>query len=254
MSEFIPVRAFDDNYIWVLRGGTHAAVVDPGDADPVLEYLAAQNLRLAAVLVTHHHPDHIGGIEELIERHPAPVYGPRAEKIPGRTHGLGGGDHIRIDEIDVAFTVLDIPGHTSGHIAYYGVDSLLCGDTLFACGCGRVFEGTAEQMHASLRRLAALPDATRVYCAHEYTLANIAFARAVEPDNTALAKRESEARALREADRPTLPSTIAYEKETNPFLRCHEPSVATAAARRAGHALPTPVQVFAAVREWKNRF
>src|SRR5213592_4134866 len=207
--EVVAVKAFTDNYVWTLRTATHAAVVDPGEPRPVLDYLAPQNLRLAAILATHHHPDHVGGIAELVQKFRVPVFGPKNEPIPTLTQPVSEGDRVSIPELGVSFSVLDIPGHTRAHVAYYGAGALFCGDTLFACGCGRLFEGTAEQMYTSLQKLLALPDETKVYCGHEYTLANIGFARAVEPGNRALSAREERDRRLREAGKPTLPSTLA---------------------------------------------
>jgi len=250
----VPLRAFKDNYVWTLRNASHAAVVDPGEARPVLDYLASENLKLAAILATHHHPDHVGGIAELVEKNRVPVFGPRNEPIPTLTQPVSEGDRVAIPELDVSFSVLDIPGHTRAHVAYYGAGALFCGDTLFACGCGRLFEGTAEQMFASLSKLAALPDDTKVYCGHEYTLANIGFARAVEPENRALSAREARDRKLRDAGKPTLPSTLADEKATNPFLRCREPAVVESANKYLGARIADPVRVFAAIRDWKNRF
>jgi hydroxyacylglutathione hydrolase len=253
MLEIVPLRAFKDNYIWTLRDQRSAAVVDPGEAGPVKEYLAREGLSLAAILATHHHPDHVGGIAELVRAKRVPVFGPKGEPIPELTHPLGEGDTVTIAELGASFSVLDIPGHTRAHVAYYGLGSLFCGDTLFACGCGRVFEGTAEQMVASLAKLAALPDATQVYCGHEYTLANIKFARAVEPGNAELAAREARAQKLRDAGLPTLPSTLGEERATNPFLRCVEPAVVESANKYLGARIADPVRVFAAIREWKNR-
>jgi hydroxyacylglutathione hydrolase len=251
--EVAPVRAFKDNYIWTLRDARSAAVVDPGDAQPVLDYLACERLELVAILATHHHADHVGGVAALLARHPVPVYGPRGEPIATLTQAVGGGDHVAIPQLGLAFDVLDIPGHTRAHIAYYGANMLFCGDTLFACGCGRVFEGTPEQMYASLAKLAALPDETLVYCGHEYTLANIGFAKAVDPENGALLDRERADARLRDAGRPTLPTTIGREKATNPFLRCLQPAVVESANKYLGARASGPVQVFAAIREWKNR-
>ncbi len=254
MLEIVPLPAFQDNYIWTLPAGRNAAVVDPGEARPVREYLAREGLALAAILATHHHPDHVGGISELVRKWKVPVHGPKGEPIPELTHPVGQGDTVAIPELGASFSVLDIPGHTRAHVAYYGLESLFCGDTLFACGCGRVFEGTPEQMLASLMKLAALPDATKVYCGHEYTLANIRFARAVDPDNAVLAAREERARRLREAGRPTLPSTLGEERATNPFLRCAEPVVVESANKYLGARIADPARVFAAIRDWKNRF
>jgi hydroxyacylglutathione hydrolase len=253
MLEIVPLPAFRDNYIWTLRDGGHAAVVDPGEAGPVQDYLAREGLELAAILATHHHPDHVGGIAELVAAKEVPVFGPKGEPIPALTHPVGQDDRVEIPGIGARFSVLEIPGHTRAHVAYYGLASLFCGDTLFACGCGRVFEGTPAQMLASLQKLAALPDDTRVYCGHEYTLANIRFARTVDPQNPALAEREARAQALRDAGRPTLPSTLGEERATNPFLRCAEPAVIESANKYLGKRIGDPVSVFAAIREWKNR-
>ena len=229
-------------------------MVDPGEAGPVKAYLAREGLTLVAILATHHHPDHVGGIAELVAMTKVPVFGPKGEPIPALTHPVGQGDKVAIAALAAEFSVLDIPGHTRAHVAYYGLESLFCGDTLFACGCGRVFEGTAEQMLASLSKLAALPDATKVYCGHEYTLANIKFARAVDPHNRELAAREERATKLRAAGRPTLPSTLGEERATNPFLRCAEPVVVESANKYLGARAADPARVFAAIREWKNRF
>ncbi len=252
--QVIPLRAFKDNYVWTLRNAEVAAVVDPGEAQPVLDYIAAEGLRLVAILATHHHQDHVGGIEELRQRHPVPVYGPRGEPIATLTHPLGGGDKVAIKELEVSFEVLDIPGHTRAHIAYYGANMLFCGDTLFACGCGRVFEGTPRQLYASLEKLMALPDDTLVYCGHEYTLANIGFAKAVEPGNAALLEREASDAQLQRERRPTLPSTIGREKATNPFLRVTTPAVIESANKYLGKRVSDPAGVFAALRQWKNQF
>lgn len=249
-----PIPAFNDNYLWLLVRGDRAAVVDPGDAGPVLQRLQQRRLKLAAILVTHHHGDHVGGVAELAGATGAKVFGPRAEPIPTRDVALGDGD--RFDVLDIGFRVLDVPGHTRGHIAYYVAARrwLFCGDTLFAAGCGRLFEGTAEQMSASLARLATLPADTRVYCAHEYTLSNLRFALAVEPDNMALRERQRACTALRDRGLPTVPSTIGEELETNPFLRCEVAAVRAAAEARAAMPLPAPAAVFAVLRRWKDAF
>lgn len=250
--KIVPIPAFEDNYIWLICEGHLAAAVDPGDAEPVLDYIGLHGLQLEAILNTHHHGDHTGGNKDLLKHATVPVYGPRHENIPGLTHPVGAGDIVRLPGLLTDFSVLDVPGHTAGHIAYYGAKSLFCGDTLFACGCGKLFEGTPAQMAASLQIFAALPDETRVYCAHEYTLTNIEFAKTVEPANAALLQRETRDRLAREQGRPTLPSTISLEKATNPFLRCDQPAVIEAASRHAGHALNDPVSVFAALRQWKK--
>ena len=252
--QVVPLRAFKDNYVWTLRNARFAAAVDPGEARPVLDYLAAEKLQLTAILATHHHQDHVGGIEELLRSHKVPVYGPRGEPITTLSHAVGGGDKVSIEQLGVSFEVLDIPGHTRAHVAYYGANMLFCGDTLFACGCGRAFEGTPQQLYASLEKLMALPDDTLVYCGHEYTLANIGFAKAVEPGNSALLEREASDSLLRRDNLPTLPSTIGREKATNPFLRVKRPAVIESANKYLGKRVSDPAGVFAALRQWKNEF
>lgn len=255
MLDASPIPAFDDNYIWLLRdpGSSVAAVVDPGDEEPVIAALAEQGLDLGAILITHHHYDHIGGVDGLRELFPgARVFGPEDRRIHSLTDVLGEGEEIRIPGLGERFRVLEVPGHTSTHIAYLGAGALFCGDTLFAAGCGRVFDGTFEQLAASLARIAALPPQTLCYCAHEYTLANLGFAKWVEPGSTALAQRQREAAALREADRPTVPSRLAEELATNPFLRTGVPGVKAAAEAAAGHPLITSTQIFTALRRWKD--
>jgi len=249
-----PIPAFQDNYIWMLARDGEAIVVDPGDAAPVHAALREHGLKLTGIVVTHHHRDHVGGVAELTDAYRTRVWGPARESIPRRQVALSEGDSIEL--MDQRFTVIDIPGHTLGHIALYsaGLEMLFCGDTLFACGCGRLFEGTPTQMHESLSKLARLPGATRVYCGHEYTLANIRFARAVEPDNAELFARQRECEQQRARGEPTLPSTIAVERATNPFLRSEEPTVRAAAERRAPGAGSDPVSTFAAIRAWKNQF
>jgi hydroxyacylglutathione hydrolase len=254
--EVIPLRAFSDNYIWTIRDASHAVVVDPGDAKPVLAYLAAEKLTLAAIIITHHHADHIGGVKELISGRDIPVYGPHDPRVPDATQRLAEGESITLPHFGIRLDVMEVPGHTSSHIAYYGTDSglLFCGDTLFAAGCGRLFEGTPAQMHASLGKFMRLPDSTRVYCTHEYTLSNIRFARAADPANSALIDWDARAKAMREVDLPTVPTTIGLERATNPFVRCHEAGVIASASQRAGKSLSDAVSVLATIREWKNSF
>lgn len=255
--QIVPLRAFNDNYIWTLRDATHAIVVDPGDAQPVLDYLATEKLALAAIIITHHHADHIGGVKELIAGRDIPVYGPHDPRVPDATQRLSEGESITLPHFGIQLTVLEVPGHTTSHIAYYSNPSeniLFCGDTLFAAGCGRLFEGTPAQMHESLGKFMRLPDTTRAYCTHEYTLSNIRFARAADPANSALMDWEARAKALREVDTPTVPTTIALERATNPFVRCAEAGVIASASRHAGKPLADPVSVLAAIREWKNNF
>ncbi|MDQ3184889.1 MAG: hydroxyacylglutathione hydrolase [Pseudomonadota bacterium] len=261
IPHIVAIRAFTDNYIWVIRDHCHAVVIDPGDASPVLDYLQQEQLKLIAILNTHHHNDHVGGNAALLRQFTVPVYGPANESIPTVTHHLKeSADHESEDgnaylpEFSLTLRVLDIPGHTSGHIAYYGSNLLFCGDTLFGCGCGRLFEGTARQMVDSLQKLADLPKKTEVYCGHEYTLNNILFARVVEPGNEVLIERETTVEALRKQNIPTLPSTIGMEKATNPFLRCDQPEIIRNASVYTGKPLSDPVSVFSAIRDWKNHF
>lgn len=252
-----PVRAFSDNYIWLIHGPADpsvAVVVDPGDARPVNAALEQHGLRLHAILVTHHHPDHVGGVAELAASHGAPVYGPARERMPCEATTLDDGDHVRLDQPGLEFVVMNVPGHTLGHIAYYGHGALFCGDTLFSGGCGRLFEGTPTQMFDSLDRIASLPDDTRIYCAHEYTLSNLRFAASVEPGNADVIGALDATRALRERDVITLPSTLGRERRINPFLRAREPSVRSAAEAHAGRTMAEPVEVFATVRSWKDGF
>jgi hydroxyacylglutathione hydrolase len=252
----VALPAFADNYIWMLHDAGFAVVVDPGDEAPVNAALDALSLRLAGILVTHHHADHVGGVNALRQRLQGPVWGPAGEDIPEPIVPLADGDCI--DVLGLHFTVLDVPGHTAGHIAYMQLDTvpaplLFCGDTLFSAGCGRLFEGTPAQMHHSLNRLAALPAATRVCCTHEYTLSNLRFAAAVEPGNLALQQHTAACQTLRAAGRPTLPSTIGVEAAINPFLRCDESAVVEAAIAH-GAADRSGPEVFAALRRWKDQF
>jgi hydroxyacylglutathione hydrolase len=257
MAEIHAVPAFQDNYLWVVTEGKRAAVVDPGDSVPIEAFLEARGLELCAILATHHHGDHVGGLVALASRWKCPVFGPAHERIEGIGTRLVEGERITVPGLDIELDVLDVPGHTSGHIAYVDAgkrDFVFCGDTMFACGCGRLFEGTPEQMSHSLAKLARLPAHTRVYCAHEYTLSNIRFAEAVEPGNARLAERKARESAKRARGEPTVPSTIGEERATNPFIRCAEPEVVASAERHAGRKLQGEVEVFAEIREWKNNF
>jgi hydroxyacylglutathione hydrolase len=257
MLEVSPVRAFSDNYLWLIRApndARRAAVVDPGDARPVEAALEQQGLSLGAILVTHHHPDHVGGVQALAARHGAGVYGPARERMPCEVRPLDDGDTASLEDLGLEFRVMAVPGHTLGHVAYHGHGALFCGDTLFSAGCGRLFEGTPAQMLGSLERIAALPDDTRIYCAHEYTLSNLRFAAAVEPGNADILETLEAVRELRARDGITLPTTLGRERRINPFLRCREPAVRAAAEAHAGTALPGPVDVFAVIRAWKDGF
>jgi hydroxyacylglutathione hydrolase len=255
MLDIVPLKAFRDNYIWALRGGGDAVVVvDPGEPDPVLRYLQESAGILDAILVTHKHADHVGGIGKLLEAWPdARVYGPAGEPIPAVQYPLTEGDRVDLPVLGAGFTVMEVPGHTEGHIAYYGEGALFCGDTLFAAGCGRVFSGTHAQLHDSLQRISALPPETGIYCAHEYTLDNLGFAAWVEPDNQARIERQRECERLRGLGLPTVPSTLALELQTNPFLRAGEAKVIAAAEHYQGKRLDSAEAVFTTIRGWKDR-
>lgn len=252
----LAIPAFADNYLWLIHNGVHAAAVDPGDAAPIFAALAAHKLSLVAILLTHHHVDHVGGVASLLQRFTAPVFGPATEAIEGVTIPLSEGDAATIPELKLTMSILDVPGHTRGHIAYVAPDRgwLFCGDTLFAGGCGRLFEGTPAQMADSLGKLAALPDATEVYCAHEYTLANLRFAAEIEPENNALTVRIQSEQAKRDRGQPTIPSTIGLEKSTNPFLRYREPAIAERLIAAGRLSTREPIAAFTALREWKNSY
>ncbi|UCH53652.1 MAG: hydroxyacylglutathione hydrolase [Pseudomonadota bacterium] len=256
MVDVLHVPAFKDNYIWLIRGTApnKVAVVDPGDAEPVLAFCATHGLEPGAILCTHHHHDHVGGIEDLHARFRLPVYGPTAERIPACSHPVSGDDVVDLPGLGLMFRVLAVPGHTRGHIAYYGHGLLFCGDTLFSAGCGRLFEGTAEQMHSSLGKLLALPPDTAVYCAHEYTADGLRFAAAVEPQNSDVRAHQRQVATWRAMNRPSLPSTIGLERRINPFLRCDQPDVRAAATRIAGQPLDSEASVFAVIRRWKDGF
>lgn len=261
--QVFPISAYDDNYIWLLSDGQYALVVDPGDAQPVIAHLQQAHLRLTAILITHHHADHIGGIADLLEwaqgrGEAVQVYGPLAEEIPECHHGLVARDSLHFAAPELDISVLEVPGHTRGHIAFYleyqGQTHLFCGDTLFASGCGRLFEGTASQMWQSLEQFRQLPDQTWVHCAHEYTLSNIRFALSVEPHNADLQRWQARAKALRDLGKPTLPTTIGHEKKVNPFLRCDEDAVIQAVQHANPGVSGDPVSVFAKLRAMKDVF
>jgi len=249
-----PIPAFEDNYIWLIEaGGANCAVVDPGDADPVLEALEERGLTLSYILLTHHHYDHAGGVPALLEHYPAKVFGPADERIPVVHQVCSQGDEIHLPDIGARFRVLEVPAHTSSHIAFYAPGFLFCGDTLFSLGCGRLFEGTPADMQTALDKLAVLPPETRVYCAHEYTQANCAFALAVEPDNTMLQSRAREIDRLRSNGEITLPSRLGDELAMNPFLRTRADGVVRKAREIEPKAMPG-VEAMAVIRAWKDRF
>ncbi len=248
------IPAFTDNYIWLFStGGNQCAVVDPGDAQPVDHFLKQQGLELSYILLTHHHADHTGGVAELAGKYGARVFGPHDPRIPGQDQSFGEGDSLTLPLLDLQFDVIEVPGHTSSHIAFYGHGGLFCGDTLFSVGCGRLFEGTPAQMQSSLDKLAALPEATKVFCAHEYTLSNCDFARAVEPDNTQLKQRASEVEAARASGRSTVPSSLGEELAVNPFMRTRQADVVAAAQKRDPKAEPG-ASTLAVIRAWKDSF
>nr|WP_298140336.1 hydroxyacylglutathione hydrolase [uncultured Pseudomonas sp.] len=257
MIKIDALPAFSDNYIWLLQDSQRqrCAVIDPGDAAPVLAWLEAHpGWQLSDILITHHHSDHVGGIAQLKAASGARVVGPARENIPARDLALSQGE--RIEVLGHTLQVIEVPGHTLGHIAYYQGEQhwLFCGDTLFAAGCGRLFEGSPAQMHDSLQRLAALPDETQVYCTHEYTLSNLRFAQAVEPANPQIAERLQQVSTWRAAGDISLPTTLALERATNPFLRCDEPSVIERINQRDGTTERTDNEVFACLRAWKDKF
>jgi hydroxyacylglutathione hydrolase len=254
MLSVTALPAFSDNYIWLIHNQCVALVVDPGDAQPVIQAIDRLGLKLLAILSTHHHADHVGGNRILHERYRCPVYGPATEPIPHLTHPLNGSEQITFHDLDLTLQIIATPGHTRGHVSYYGAGYLFCGDTLFGCGCGRLFEGTAEQMHRSLSLLCRLPDHTLICCAHEYTLSNICFAKTVDRENPDLIEREQSDLKKREQGQPTLPSTLKLEKMTNPFLRSAQPALIEAAESVAARRPRHEVEVFAAIREAKDKF
>lgn len=252
----LPIPAYTDNYIWlIIHSATQRClIIDPGESTAVIQTLTRQKYIPTAVLLTHHHHDHSGGASELAHHFQLPVYGPAVEAIPAVTHPLHNATLLLPDNWDTPIRVFSIPGHTRGHLAYYLEGRLFCGDTLFTAGCGRIFEGTPAQMYQSLAILTTLPATTEIYCGHEYTLANLQFALTVEPTNTALQERLQHSRALRQQGLPTVPSTATCEQQTNPFLRCHEASVQTAVTKHFGTQFASELEVFTALREWKNSF
>ncbi|TQV86761.1 hydroxyacylglutathione hydrolase [Aliikangiella coralliicola] len=255
-----PIPAFNDNYLWLLDNGVDAIVVDPGDAAPVDAYLKSNNLNLAAILITHHHGDHIGGVPRLKQMYGCRTYGPSNDSVNGLDYRLDQGDSITIEELGLSFQVIDVPGHTRGHIAYFMPESslctngLFCGDTLFSGGCGRLFEGTPQQMWQSMQKILSLPENTKIYPAHEYTLSNLKFASEVEPQNQHLTHYIEKVKALRELNQPSLPSELSVEKQVNPFLRIREPSVISSAMHRVSRDTLSEPEVFAVIRQWKDSF
>lgn len=252
--QIIPIPAFKDNYIWLLHNQHQAVVIDPGDAAPVIATLQAMQLTLNTILITHHHHDHIGGVTTLLKQYPeAKVYAPKLESYDFPHTAVAEPNVVNIDAFTINLEVIDVPGHTLGHIAYYIAGEtpvLFCGDTLFGAGCGRLFEGTPAQMYASLQKLAALPLNTKVYCTHEYTLHNLAFAMTLEPGNAELVKRQHDTCALREQNLVSLPSSIELELATNPFLRCNSPEI----KKNIGASDADSQQVFTAIRELRNHY
>lgn len=254
-----PIAALNDNYIWAVRQGKHAAVVDPGEAGPVLAWLQAEGLALNAILLTHHHGDHVGGVRQLVDYYRCPVWGPAREHLPVCNYPVGEGDQVRLPELGIDLQVLDVPGHTAGHVAYTGAvagcpAALFSGDTLFAGGCGRLFEGTPVQMYDSIQKFIVLAPDTQIFCGHEYTRANLRWAVSVEGENEILQAAYLAAQVASAARRPTLPSSIGQECATNPFMRVHLASIVQAASQWAGRILDGPVDVFATLRAWKNDF
>lgn len=250
------IPALKDNYIWLItsKDQQHVLIVDPGDAEPVIHHLEHYKLTPAAILITHHHYDHTDGIQDLVARYQLPVYGPASEAVALMSHPLSNVDKLTVTSHFPDFAVINIAGHTTGHIAYLTEDCLFCGDTLFGAGCGRILGGTAEQLFESLQWIASLPKQTKIFCAHEYTAANLRFAATIEPNNVAIQQRIRDTQILRQKDKPSLPSTLALELKTNPFLRCDQPEVIQAAQHFSDHAMASPIDVFKTLRAWKDKF
>lgn len=251
MLEILPIPAFEDNYIWLIKDGRHAVAVDPGDARPLIQQLEQSRLMLDAILITHHHHDHTGGVAELISKYNVPVYAPAKEAYDFEHIPVTEGQKIVLEELGLALNVMEVPGHTLGHVAYYAHPHLFCGDTLFSCGCGRLFEGTAEQLYHSLQRFARLPPDTLVYCTHEYTTTNIGFSLQLDPHNPALLQWQKIVNEYRKSNKPSLPTTIEQELQTNPFLRCHTSAIKQAANKPEQ---ATELEVFSIIRKLRNHY
>lgn len=253
--EIMPIPVLKDNYVWVIKNQRREVViVDPGEATPVLKFLQEWDLNLLAILITHHHWDHVDGIEGIVEQYKVPVYGSMIEEIPQKTHPVKDLEQFNIESF--AFEVLEIPGHTLGHVAYYfkPAKALFTGDTLFCAGCGRVFEGTMQQMYSSLMKMTALPNDTKIYCGHEYTLNNLRFAELVDPDNKEIKQRMSKVKMLLDKNIPSVPSLLSDEKKTNPFLCCHLQSIISSVEKYSNRSLTNPVEVLEQLRKWKDQF
>ena len=250
----VPLAILKDNYVWIIINKTQkcAIIIDPGEAKPIKDFLHRYQLTLRGILITHHHWDHTNGLADLINDYAVPVFGFIGSNIVYITDRVSENDIFKINDFFPPFQVIEIPGHTLDHIAYYSLDALFCGDTLFAGGCGRLFEGTAQQLYSSLLKLRALPDNTKIYCAHEYTLSNLKFASIAEPNNQKIMERIQSIKGLREKNIPSLPSILSEEKSTNPFLRCHTAEIIKAVSQYIGHPLHHPVEVFSGLRQWKN--
>jgi hydroxyacylglutathione hydrolase len=254
--QVLPITAFKDNYIWGLvhEETNRCIIVDPGEVKPVLSFIKRLNLSLDALFITHHHWDHTNGIKGILKTHAAPVYGPAKEKVLRVTHPVDEGDTVELANWPIVFKVLAIPGHTLGHIAFHGGGLLFCGDTLFSAGCGRLFEGTAEQMLDSLHKLSRLPNETKIYCGHEYTLSNLHFAQAIEPNNPHIKEYLEQVRQLRQKNLPSLPAELANERLVNPFLRCDNPEIISRIKKHSGQTFSSSAETFAYLRQWKNNY